>query len=69
MPVTESLQEEWYETQNIHLCTVVDFENLCSELDIVIEEKKILNSEGRVSVLFSTWANLLGSSVIYRLSR
>ena len=69
MPVTESLQEEWYETQNIHLCTVVDFENLCSELDIVIEEKKILNSEGRVSVLFSAWANLLGSSVIYRLSR
>ena len=69
MPVTESLPEKWYETPNIHLCTLTDFENLCAELNIVIEEKKILDSKGTVSALFSTWSNLLGSSVIYRLSR
>ncbi|SUZ99841.1 uncharacterized protein METZ01_LOCUS52695 [marine metagenome] len=69
MPVTESLPEKWYETPNIHLCTLTDFENLCAELNIVIEEKKILDSKGTVSTLFSTWSNLLGSSVIYRLSR
>ena len=69
MPVTESLPEKWYETPNIHLCTVTDFENLCFELDIVVEEKKILNSKGKVNTKFSGWSNLLSSSVIYRLSR
>ena len=69
MPVTESLPEKWYETANIHLCTIFDFESLCDELNIVIEEKRILNSKGRVSPLFSTWSNLLGNAVIYRLSK
>ena len=69
MPVTESLPEKWYETANIHLCTISDFESLCDELNIVIEEKRILNSKGSVSPLLSTWSNLLGSAVIYRLSR
>ena len=69
MPVTEALPEKWYETDNIHLCTVADFENLCSELGIVVEEKKILNAEGKVSSISSGWSNLLSSAVIYRLSR
>ena len=69
MPVTETLPDKWYETQNIHLCTVADFEYLCSELDIVIEEKKILNAKGEVSSISSSWSNLLSSAVIYRLSR
>jgi len=69
MPVTEALPEKWYETDNIHLCTVADFENLCSELGIIVEEKKILNAEGKVSSISSGWSNLLSSAVIYRLSR
>ena len=69
MPITESLPEKWYETPNIHLCTVADFENLCSELDVVVEDKKILNAEGRVSTISSGWSNLLSSAVMYRLSR
>ena len=69
MPVTETLPDKWYETQNIHLCTVADFENLCTELDITVEEKKILNAEGKVSSISSGWSNLLSSAVIYRLSR
>ena len=69
MPVTKSLPEKWYETPNIHLCTIDDFELLCKELDILIEEKKILNSRGQVSGCSSVWSNLLGSSIIYRLSK
>ena len=69
MPVTETLPEMWYETPNIHLYAVADFENLCSELDIVIEEKRTLNSEGKVSAISSGWSNLLSSAVIYRLYR
>jgi len=48
---------------------VTDFENLCSELGIVVEESKILNSEGKVNTKFTGFSNLLSSSVIYRLSR
>ena len=69
MPVTESLPEKWYDTANIHLCTISDFESLCDELGIVIEERRILNSKGKVSSFFSAWSNLLGDAVIYRLSR
>ena len=65
MPITKSLPEKWYETPNIHLCTVADFENLCSELDVVVEDKKILNAEGRVSTISSGWSNLLSLSLIH----
>ena len=39
MPITESLPQEWYETPNIHLCTISDFESLCLDLNILIKEK------------------------------
>ena len=66
MPVTKSLSESWYQTQNIHLCTIKDFENLCSELSISIEERKFLNSNGNIG-FHSIWANLLSSSAIYKI--
>jgi|TARA_B100001250_G_scaffold170343_1_gene146735 methionine biosynthesis protein MetW len=69
MPITESLPQEWYETPNIHLCTISDFESLCLDLNILIKEKKVLNSRGAVNKMYSFWANLLGSWVIYKLSR
>lgn len=31
MPRTAALPAQWYDTQNIHLCTVADFEALCAE--------------------------------------
>ena len=30
MPATPALPDTWYETSNIHLCTVADFEDLCA---------------------------------------
>ena len=69
MPITESLPQEWYETPNIHLCTISDFESLCLDLNILIKEKRVLNSRGTVNKMYSFWANLLGSWVIYKLSR
>ena len=48
MPVSATLPHEWYETPNIHLCTIKDFVALCRELDITIEARKIPDSEGHV---------------------
>ena len=69
MPVTESLPEKWYETPNIHLCTLYDFESLCENLEISINEKRIVNPKGNTGWYLSVWSNFLGSSVVYRLSK
>ena len=39
MPVTGTLPSSWHDTDNIHLCTIKDFENLCSECEIDVIEK------------------------------
>lgn len=45
MPITKRLNENWYETQNIHLCTITDFVNLCDELKINIKKTITFNSK------------------------
>ena len=45
MPITKRLNENWYETQNIHLCTITDFINLCDELKINIKKTITFNSK------------------------
>ncbi len=71
MPVSQTLPYEWYETPNIHLCTIRDFIGLCRELDIVIESRKILDTRGRVrnvsTTLFS--ANLFGEQAVFLLRK
>lgn len=71
MPVSTTLPYQWYETPNIHLCTIRDFVALCRELGIVIESQKILDSKGRIrhvsSTLFS--ANLFGEQAVFLLRK
>ena len=38
MPHTKTLPHNWYDTPNIHFCTIRDFVDLCDELEIVIEK-------------------------------
>lgn len=47
MPVSKSLPHKWYETPNIHLCTIEDFITLCRDLDIEIESQKIFDTKGQ----------------------
>ena len=42
MPVTPELPSSWHETDNIHLCTIKDFEMLCEKLGLQIDQKNIL---------------------------
>ena len=46
MPVTTTLAETWYDTPNIHLCTILDFVDLCHAMDVRIERGLALNGKG-----------------------
>ncbi len=48
MPVNKNIPFEWYETPNIHFCSIQDFENLCEKLDFRIEKKIFLTSKHRL---------------------
>jgi methionine biosynthesis protein MetW len=62
MPVSEALPYEWYETPNVHHCTMHDFEDLCRRLRVKIRERLALHDGKPVTAL----ANLLGSLAVYR---
>jgi len=64
MPVSKELPYEWYNTPNVHHCTLVDFEALCEKLGLRILERVVLRNGGTVSFL----PNLLGAHALYRVS-
>ena len=70
MPITKGLPYAWYETPNIHFFTIKDFENLCDELNIIIEKSIALTSKGRQFEISSgiSGANLFTSEAIFLLS-
>ena len=64
MPVSEELPYQWYDTPNVHHCTLVDFEGLCAKLGLRILERQVLHRGEPVAFL----PNLLGSLAVYRVS-
>ncbi|MBP2298901.1 methionine biosynthesis protein MetW [Azospirillum picis] len=70
MPVTEKLGYQWWETPNIHFCTLRDFVVLTEEMGITIEQTRIIDRAGRVtSRAHSGFANLLGEQGVFLLRR
>lgn len=71
MPVTSSLSYQWYETPNIHFCTIDDFVILCEELGLTIRQRLSINSEGSVSTFRTrSWAaNLFGEVGVFMLEK
>jgi methionine biosynthesis protein MetW len=71
MPVTDSLAHAWYETPNIHLCTIKDFVELCQEQAIAIERGMVLDASGRPRALKAPGflANMLGEQGLFVLRR
>ena len=71
MPVSRTIAFQWYDTPNIHLCTIRDFVELCRALDLKVERAVSLSRTG------SSWeisrigaaANLLGQQGIFCLTR
>ncbi len=67
MPVTKSLPNRWYDTPNIHLCTVQDFEILCRERGIEILERTFVDhTRSRSSLLMKLFPNFFSEIALYR---
>jgi methionine biosynthesis protein MetW len=71
MPVTKNLSYAWYDTPNIHFCTIKDFIALCDDLGASVERSVALNAHGqRLGVNIPLFMqNLLGQQAIFLLSR
>lgn len=65
MPVSPSLPHQWYNTPNVHLCTIADFDAFCRERMIPVSERLVI-TEGKTIHLFP---NLLGSLAMYRFGQ
>jgi len=64
MPVSGDLPYEWYDTPNIHLFTIRDFEAFCESHQVRILERRIMDGGRTVNFL----PNLRGSLAVYRCS-
>lgn len=63
MPVSESMPYEWYNTPNIHWCTLADFDALCAKTGLAVLERAVMTGGKRIEFM----PNLLGSLAFYRV--
>ena len=71
MPITGSLPYNWYDSPNIHLCSINDFVALCKLIDARIERRVALDGQGhRIGLgVPSLLQNLIGSQAVFLLTR
>lgn len=65
MPISKNLPYQWYDTPNVHLCTIHDFDEFCAKRNIKVIERLVLTEGEEVKLL----PNLLGSLAMYRLRK
>jgi methionine biosynthesis protein MetW len=65
MPVSDNLPYQWFDTPNLHMCTIADFEVFCREHGVHILERRVLHNGRPVHWL----PNLFGSLAMYRIER
>mgnify|MGYP003952569677 CR=1 FL=1 len=70
MPITAGLPYSWYDTPNIHFFTLNDFENLCKEMNIIIENSIGLTDRGKQFTINDSLlpANIITNEAIFLLS-
>jgi methionine biosynthesis protein MetW len=69
MPVSRFMPYTWYDTPNIHFCTVRDFERLCGERNIRILQRDMIGQGPGGQTLARLWPNLFATTAIYHISR
>ena len=71
MPVTKSLSYAWYDTPNIHFCTIADFVVLCEQLGLEIEQRLYVDHEGLPTAFRRAgfMANMFGEQGVFVLRR
>ena len=65
MPVSDNLPYAWFDTPNIHLCTISDFENFCRDHGVRIRERIVITDGNAVTLM----PNLFGALAVYRFER
>ena len=68
MPVSTELPFAWYDTPNIHLCTIQDFRNLCDEMGFNIEASTALSAKRGHTLLTRSLPNVFGEISLHRFS-
>ena len=71
MPVTNNLPNEWYNTPNLHMCTIQDFYNFCKKRNIKIYKSLSLNGEkiSNISISNLKFKNLISELGIFLLEK
>ncbi len=67
MPVTTSLSHQWYNTPNIHLCTLNNFEDLCHSKSIKILHRTVADAQYLNHFLIKLFPNLMAQTALYRI--
>lgn len=67
MPMTEALHDQWYDTPNIHLCTVADFEQLCAQRGWRVLQRRLLDVSHEEGLLNRIAPNLFTEIALYML--
>ncbi len=71
MPVNKTLSYEWYDTPNIHFCTITDFVILAERLGITVEDRVVVDADGEKARFtgYGFKANLFGQQGVFLLSK
>ncbi len=67
MPLSDALPHAWYNTPNIRLCTLNDFEALCEKKSISIFQRTVVNHAHRSTLAMRWLPNFFGEIALYRL--
>ena len=65
MPVSDTLPYQWYDTPNVHLCTLRDFQALCVEEGATILQQQVMHHDQ----IIETLPNWRGSLAFFKIRR
>ncbi|AKH38207.1 MULTISPECIES: methionine biosynthesis protein MetW [Nitrosomonas] len=65
MPVSQNLPYEWFDTPNVHLCTLSDFEQFCHQHGVHILERRVMSGNRQINLA----PNFFGMLAFYRFTR
>jgi methionine biosynthesis protein MetW len=69
MPVSKFMPHNWYDTPNIHFCTVKDFDALCKEKNVTVLTRTVVDSQHQGNWAMKAWPNFLGEIAIYHITK
>jgi methionine biosynthesis protein MetW len=69
MPISRTLPNRWYDSANIHLCTIKDFENLCTNKQVHIQQRCIVDHAHQDSLGIKIAPNLFGEIALYQIKK